>query len=550
MSSLRAPWAASRVLAFAFLGACVATACSSPGGAQPSVATPAPATEQAPAPKLVVLITIDQMRADYLDKWSSQFTGGLARLTRNGAFFTNAFQDHANTETAPGHATLLSGREPYRTGIVLNAEGVPDARAPMIGGGGPGASPYRFRGTTFVDWLKSKDSRSRALSVSRKDRGAILPIGKSKEAVFWYGSNGRFTTSTYYGDRLPDWVDKFNARRIPQSYAGKEWMPLRPLSEYPEPDSVPAEDLGKEPAFPHVLSPDTAVAAANFIAFPWMDDVTVEFALDGVNAMHLGAGPATDVLAVSLSTTDAVGHRFGMASRELHDQVLRVDRALGVLMDSLYKLRDSSTIVFVLTADHGVTTAPELAPANAADGTPRPIRVDLSSLAEEFQIALAKHMNADSTLGYSDAILLLDRNRLSRAHIDADSLARAFADSAKHRPGVFRADLFKDIQSADTTRDVIARRWRHAIPPEWPAAVVVTLNHGSVWGGYSTGIHGSPWDDDCHVPIVFYGPWIQPGRYDELARTVDIAPTLAAVTGAKVGEPIDGHILKSALKRD
>jgi predicted AlkP superfamily pyrophosphatase or phosphodiesterase len=279
-----------------------------------------------------------------------------------------------------------------------------------------------------------------------------------------------------------------------------------------------------------------------------MDDLTVQFALDGVNAMHLGSGPATDVLAVSLSTTDAVGHRFGMDSRELHDQVLRVDRAIGVLIDSLYKLRDSSTIVFALSADHGVTTAPELAQANVPDGTPRPIRVDLSSLAEEFQIALAKRMNADSTLGYTDAIMLLDRNRLARAHIDADSLARAFADSAKRRPGVYRADLFKDLLNADTTKDVIARRWRHAIPPEWPAAVVVTLNHGSVWGGYATGIHGSPWDDDCHVPIVFYGPGIQPGRYDELARTVDIAPTLAALAGSKVGEPIDGHTLKAAIK--
>ena len=366
------------------------------------------------------------MRADYLDKWSAQFKGGLGRFTKNGAVFTNAFQDHSNTETAPGHSTLLSGREPYRTGIVLNSEGVPDARAPMIGGGGPGASPYRFKGTTLVDWLKSKDSHSRALSVSRKDRGAILPIGKSKAAVFWYATDGRFTTSTYYTDELPDWVNRFNDRRIPQSYAGKEWMPLLPLSEYPEPDSVPAEDLGREPAFPHVLSLDPAAAAANFMAFPWMDDLTVQFALDGVNAMHLGAGPATDVLAVSLSTTDAVGHRFGMESRELHDQILRVDRAIGVLIDSLYKLRDSSTIVFALTADHGVTTAPELAQANVPDGTPRPIRVDLSSLAEEFQLSLAKRMNADSTLGLlrrdaaagpEAAVSRAHRRRFARARI-------------------------------------------------------------------------------------------------------------------------------------
>ena len=345
----------SSLPALAFLS----LACASPpqSSAQPSV----PSIQPSAPPKLIVLITIDQMRADYLDKWSSQFTGGLARLTKNGAVFTNAFQDHANSETAPGHATLLSGREPYRTGIVFNTEGVPDPGSPIIGGGGPGASPFRFKGSTLFDWLKYRDSHSRALSVSRKDRGAILPIGHSREAVFWYQSDGRFSTSSYYADKLPDWVDAFNALRIPQSYAGKAWTPLLPLSEYPEPDTVIFEDGGREPAFPHVMFADSAAAARNLLAFPWMDDVTVQFALAGVNAMRLGAGRSTDLLAVSLSSTDAVGHRFGMSSRELHDQILRVDRAVGVLIDSLYKLRDSSTIVFALTADHGVTQMPELA---------------------------------------------------------------------------------------------------------------------------------------------------------------------------------------------
>ena len=505
-------------------------ACSPPppSGAQPSVSE----AQQAAPPRLIVLITIDQMRADYLDKWSGQFTGGLARLTKGGAVFTNAFQDHANSETAPGHATLLSGREPYRTGIVFNTEGVPDPNSPIVGSaGGWGASPFRFRGSTLVDWLKYRDSRSRALSVSRKDRGAILPIGRARDAVFWYQSDGRFSTSTYYADKLPDWVNSFNALRIPRSYAGKAWTPLLPLSAYPEPDTVIYEDGGREPAFPHVLSPDSAAAARDVQAFPWMDDVTVQFALAGVNAMKLGAGRSTDVLAVSLSSTDAVGHRFGMASRELHDQILRVDRAVGVLIDSLYKLRDSSTIVFALTADHGVTQMPELAESGQGDA-PRPFRVDLSALAADFQATLAKKMNTDSAMDYADAVLLLNRSRLNRKHISADSLARAFADSARHQPGVMRADLFKDILSADTLKDPIARRWRHAIPPEWPVWVVVTLNHGSVWGT-TPGVHGSPWDDDCHVPIVFYGPWIKPGRYDELARTVDIAPTFAQIAGVQ-----------------
>lgn len=493
----------------------------------------------------MVVITVDQMRYDYLERFASQYQSGLARLIKSGAVYTNAYQDHANTETAPGHATILSGREPYRTGIVLNSIGVPDSRAPLIGGGGPGASPFRFRGTALIDWMKAKDRRSRALSVSRKDRGAILPMGRAKESVFWYASNGKFTTSTYYADTLPTWVQRFNAKRIPQQYAGKAWEPLLPLSAYPEPDTVSVEDLGRETAFPHRLSTDTVAAAREFIAFPWMDDLTVAFALDGVNAMRLGAGPAPDLLSVSLSTTDAVGHRFGMASRELHDQMLRLDRAIGTLIDSLYKVRDSSTIVFALTADHAVTMPPEL--AKAEPGAPPPMRVDLNDLAKTFRVALAARGADSSAFDFEDAMLFVDKESLEKKGIKMDSLARAFAEAAKREPGVYRADLFQTILKADTT-DPIVRRWRHAIPPEYPVLVVVTLNHGSVWGGYATGIHGSPWDDDGHVPLVLYGPTIAPGRHDEFEGVTSLAPTLAHLIGASPTEAIDGHVLTSALR--
>ncbi len=498
------------------------------------------------APTLVVFITVDQMRYDYLEKFGGQFRGGLARLNRNGAVFTNAFQDHANTETAPGHATTLSGREPYRTGIVLNTVGVPDPQSPLIGGGGPGASPYRFRGGTLIDWMRVKDDRSRALSVSRKDRGAILPLGRAHQSVYWYATDGRFTTSRYYADTLPTWVDAFNARRLPQSYAGKAWTPLLALSEYSEPDTVAIEDLGHEPAFPHTLSSNETQAAKDFIAFPWMDEVTVQFALAGVQSMQLGKGPATDLLAVSLSTTDAVGHRFGMASREMHDQILRLDRTLGVFIDSLYKIRDSSTIVFALTADHGVTLPPEL--AKARPGEPPPIRVDLGAVTTAFYTRLLRRGVDTSGFDFDDAILFLDRPTFDRAHVKVDSVARAFADEVKKQPGVARADLFSDILSADTTRDAVARRWRHSVPTDLSPAVVVTLNQGSVWGSYATGIHGSPWDDDAHVPLVFYGAGVRAGRYNEFSRVVDLAPTLASMIGVAPTEPIDGHVLRSAIR--
>ncbi len=513
------------------------SATTASGGSRPA--------NSAASPRLIVAITVDQMRYDYLERFASQYQSGLARLIKNGAIYTNAYQDHANTETAPGHATVLSGREPYSTGIVLNGIGVPDSRAPLIGGGGPGASPFRFRGTALIDWMKAKDRRSRALSVSRKDRGAILPIGRAKESVFWYASNGNFTTSTYYADTLPAWVRRFNDRHVPQSYAGRAWEPLLPVSAYPEPDTVSVEDLGREPAFPHVLSADAAIATRDFIGFPWMDDLTVAFALDGVNAMRLGAGPAPDLLSVSLSTTDAVGHRFGMASREMHDQMLRLDRAIGTLIDSLYKLRDSSTIVFSLTADHAVTLPPEL--AKAEPGAMPPMRVDLSDVAKTFKVAIAARGADSNAFDFEDAMLFADKESLEKKGIKLDSLARAFVDAAKREPGVYRADLLQTILKADTS-DFIVRRWRHAVPPDYPVLVVVTLNHGSVWGSYATGIHGSPWDDDGHVPLVFYGPTIAPGRHGEFEAVTSLAPTLASLIGVSPTERIDGHVLTSAIR--
>jgi predicted AlkP superfamily pyrophosphatase or phosphodiesterase len=327
-------------------------------------------------PKLIVFLTVDQMRSDYVDRWSSQLSSGLKRLGQNGAFFTNAFHDHANTETAPGHSVTMSGRFPRSTGIVSNNTGVLDPQAPLLTSRDSPASPYRFRGSVLMDWLRTRDPRSKGLSVSRKDRGAILPMGRAKQNVFWYAtSNGEFTTSKYYGDTLPSWIRGINARRTSQKVAGKTWNLLLPAGSYAEPDSESQENAGRDYTFPHTMPTDTARAATELPYTPWMDELTVATALQGVKELGIGTGPATDILAVSLSATDYVGHRYGPNSREQHDNILRLDRTLGAFIDSLYKLRDSSTIVFALTADHGSTSFPELVARRA--GRPAPARYDL-----------------------------------------------------------------------------------------------------------------------------------------------------------------------------
>jgi predicted AlkP superfamily pyrophosphatase or phosphodiesterase len=511
-------------------------------------ATTAAAQRPIPAPpRLLVFITVDQMRADYLDRWAPQYTGGLARLRRGGADFTNAFQDHAVTETAPGHATVLSGREPWKTGIVKNSAGVNDPQAALIGVSGGGASPFRFRGTTLIDWMRTADPASRALSVSRKDRGAILPIGRAKQPAYWYAPNGTFTTSTYYGDTLPGWVRDFNARREPQGYAGGSWTLLLPQSAYAEKDSVPVENGGREVTFPHALPADPGSAAAQLAEYPFMDDVTVHLALQGLETLRLGATGHTDLLAVSLSTTDAIGHRYGPDSREMHDQILRLDRLLGTFIDSIYRLRDSSTVVIALTGDHGMTSYPEVVAATPAAAAA--MHVDLTPLVRTTTGALAAHGLPAGAFDFEDGVLSVDRRAFTQAGLDADSVVRAFAAAIRTRPGVARVDLVADLSRADTLKDPIARRWLHQIPPDVPIPLVVTLRRGYIWGTRASAEHGSPSDDDAHVPVVFYGPGFAPGRYTAFARVVDMAPTLAAVIGVRPTEPIDGRILTRALRR-
>ena len=522
------------LLALALL-ACTAGGAPAQGDASSTVAEA--------APTLIVLVTIDQFRADYLTRFAPQLHGGLARLVRGGAWFTDAHQDHAITETAPGHATLLAGRFPRSTGITMNSVGVADDASPLIAGGyGPGASPRRFSGTTLVDWLHAHDARSRALSVSTKDRGAILPVGRSRSQVFWYSPDGRYVTSRYYRDTLPTWVNAFNERRVPESYAGRKWTLLLADSAYHERDSVTFESGGKEVAFPHPL-PDDGFDAANLIrGTPFMDEVTAAFALEGVQALGLGRGPQTDLLAVSLSATDYVGHRFGPDSREMHDQVLRDDRTIGWFLDSLYKLRDSSRVVVVLTSDHGVGTIPEVA---AAATVPTARRVDLLTLMPAIRARLRAASVDTLAIDLDQQLLLVDRTALRDKSALADSLITWFADSARRVPGVRRVDRFRALL-ADSLRDPIARRWSHQLRANAPVELVITLDSLSSWGG-NVASHGSSYDYDSHVPIIFYGAGVKPGRYAGFVRTVDIAPTLAAIAGVAPTERLDGVVLKQAL---
>jgi hypothetical protein len=495
-------------------------------------------------PTLIVLITVDQLRGDYIDRWNHQLQGGLARLARTGAHFTNAVHDHAITETAPGHATVGSGRHPVNTGIAANAVGVDDPSAPLVDEQRLGASPLRYVGTSIADWIAARYRTTRVVSVSGKDRGAILPLGRYRGQVYWYVPSGRFTTSTYYATQLPQWVRQFNGRRIPGSWAGRTWELLLHENAYPQPDSVPWESGGRGYVFPHTMPAGMTDAAAVLFTFPWLDDLTLSFALDAVRAQSLGGGNRLDLLAIGLSATDYVGHRWGPDSRELHDNVLRLDRALGGFLDTLFTLVDQRRVVIGLTGDHGVAPIPEVA---AASDHPGARRVTLRPVMSELRAWLASS-GADSTdIAFVTGAFSVNRRELIAAGINLDSLTQRFMRGARAVQGVASVATLEELATRDTTTDDIARRWLHMFRPGEEVLAVVTLEPYSLWSTIPT-THGTPHHYDAHVPIIFWGEPFTPGRYDSRVGVVDLAPTLARAAGVQPLERVDGRVLTEVLR--
>ncbi len=485
--------------------------------------------------RLVVHITVDQLRPDYLVRWEHEFSGGLARLLAEGVFFPAGEQDHAATETAPGHASLLSGRWPYRTGIIANDRGVPDPLTRMVevtpgGYQTGGASPRKFMGTTLYDWMRAADPDIRVLSVSYKDRGAILPIGRARVPVYWY-SDGKFSTSTYYADSLPQWLRDWNARDFITPLLGHSWPLRHPIEWYPEPDFRPAERAGHDNTFPHVMPTDHDGAVRNIQYFPIFDSLTLDVALEGVNALGLGRRDGPDLLAVSLSITDKIGHRYGPGSLELHDQILHLDHYLGWFLDSLDSSIGLDHVALSLSADHGGTDYP--------DSTAGTIR--LTAEARELNVWAQARWGIELKAIEERGLVSADVPALRARGVDTDSLAAELAERVRARRGV-RKVYTESTLRVDGSHD--ADMWRRLIPPGHDWLIAASMEPGWLITSSTTdATHGTTNLLDVRVPILFRGPGIRPARVLRPVGVVDIAPTLAAVIGVIPTETLDGNPL-------
>src|SRR5574340_165575 len=324
-------------------------------------------------PKLVVAIAVDQFRYDYLTRFRGEYNGGLARLLTVGAVFSNARYEHFPTVTAIGHATFLTGATPSISGIVGNdwydrAEGrsvtsVSDPKTRLLGGSGPGSSPHRLLVSTVGDELKIVNpGRSRVVGISLKDRAAVLPAGHTADGAYWFdGKTGNFVSSTFYFPDLPGWAKDFNAGRPADRYSGAEWLD-------------------------HQRPKDPAKLYEARATSPCGNELIEAFAERAITAEALGQRDAADLLAVSFSSNDYIGHRYGPDSPEVREISIRTDR----LFEKLFRFLDArvglANVLVVLTGDHGVAPTPEAQAARRMPGGRMPARI----VQDTVQAALVK----------------------------------------------------------------------------------------------------------------------------------------------------------------
>ncbi|HYY99584.1 MAG TPA: alkaline phosphatase family protein [Pyrinomonadaceae bacterium] len=526
----------------------------------------------------MLLVAVDQFRYDYLERFGDLFAeGGIRRLLRGGASWSDANYDHAPTETAPGHATMLTGAWPSETGIIANdwydrAEGrrvnnVGDDSVRLLGGGDkePASSPRNLLCSTLGDELKlATNNRSRVVGVSLKNRAAILPAGRMADAAYWLSAQtGEFVSSTYYFDRLPDWVARFNAARPADKFFGAKWERLLPAAVYERragPDDAPWErgDGKLSHTFPHALTGGLAKPGPEFydaLSYsPFTNELLLDFAEQAVTNGRLGDDSDADVLTVSFSANDIVGHRYGPYSQEVMDVTLRVDRQIARLLDFVdahVGLRDT---VVVFTADHGVAPSPAQAAAARLPGAYVKVSDVLAAVRERLRARFGKQGGRDTTADYvqtfSNGQLYFNRAALERDGVAAEEAERVAGEAALSVPGVAR--YFTRTQllgGAFSQSDAVARRVLHGYNARRSGDVALVAEPFKYLADYvAVATHGTPYSYDTHVPLVIMGGGVAAGRYRQPASPADIAPTLAAILGVQPPSCATGRVLVEALK--
>ncbi len=491
-------------------------------------------------PKLIVAITIDQFRYDYLTRFRAEYSGGLDRLLTQGAVFTDARYIHFPTVTAVGHSTFLSGATPSVSGIVANEwwdrdEGkrvtsVSDGATLLLGGIDPaatGCSPRRLLVSTIGDEIKLADGgKAKVIGISLKDRAAILPAGHMANGAFWFDTAAhRFVSSTYYFPELPSWVRDFNGAHIGDRHLGETWL------SHKLPEDA-AEFYGDS-----TLSP--------FGTSPFGNEIVELLAERAIEAEQLGKHETTDVLAISFSSNDLVGHEYGPYSPEVHDITLQTDRMLEKLFLALDRHVGLKDTLIVLTADHGVAPTARESEDHRMPGGRMPAATPRAAIQNA---VVSRFGEGNWILGMYDLIVYLNRDLMATKKLDPAEVDRVAAQGLYQVDHIARVYTREQLIGGAVVGDDMSRRVMNGYNPRRGADLEIMPEPYWTIGASNT-THATTYSYDNHVPVIFLGPGIRAGEYDGSIAVNDIAPTLAAILHVETPSGSVGRALTEMLAR-
>lgn len=520
-----------------------------------STASPGP-------PKLLVLIVFDQLRGDYLSRWRGLFgPGGFDRLMTEGAWFTACHYPYALTATGPGHASLATGCPPRVHGIIGNGwfdrtaggnvycatfgdryQRVP----PRVGNGRSaerGGSPERLLVPTIGDLVKQRGGKVVALSL--KDRGAVLLAGRQPDAVYWFDDDdGQFVTSTFYRDVPHGWVKEFHQSRPAERWFGHAWHRLREDLNYDDfagPDQAPGEGtgVGQGTTFPHPLPGGHSQPGSKYFQAlynsPFANDLLWEFAQAALAGEKLGQRDACDLLCLSFSANDPIGHCWGPDSHEVLDATLRSDRLMKQVLDTLDRLIGRGQYLLVLSSDHGVVPLPEVSQKQGRDAG----RVSLPSLVlgleKHLQSALGQGQERGRWLTISDGEVYFQERTLAAHQVPRRAAELAAREFLQQQPGVLRVYTRTELADSTARLDDFGQRFRESFHPERSGDIFVLFKPYWLPATRLTGTnHGTPHPYDTHVPLLVFGRGVRAGHYPEPISPLAAGVILAEALGARL----------------
>lgn len=491
-------------------------------------------------PKLIVAIAVDQFRYDYTTRFRDRYTAGLSRMLSEGAVYVDAHQDHYPTVTATGHATYLTGSVPATSGIIGNEwydrksgktiTSVEDAETKLLGVDAQtiGSSPHNLIVSTLGDELKIADrGASKVIGISMKDRASILPSGRMANAAYWLdNATGSVVTSTWYMNQLPEWVKQFNAEKPALKSLGAKWFALgQPTT------GSPLMTLPSEAGKPYF---------SQWEETPFANDMLEDFAERVMRNEQLGQHAQTDILTVSFSANDHLGHAVGPDAPEVEDMSVRTDITIGHLIDAAVKQAGGrENVVVILTADHGVAPVPEVNQKRNMPGG----RLDKDQYINTVKAALqAKFGEGKWVIATQESGFYLNDELIEQKKLKHSAVEDEVAATVMKLPYVARAYTRTQLLRPQVSGSQIDEYMQRAFYPQRGPDVLVALKPYYLFGKSGTS-HGSPYDYDSHVPLVFWGGGIKAGVYTQTVGVSDIAPTLAAILHIQAPSGNVGHVL-------